>query len=444
MTVTSAKPQKRRLGRRLQHKMTELALMWMAGLGAALACLSATGSKVLQEIPRHPVEAYARRRRSNLDRIILAEHEEAALGAECLQILGTVVGMSAATAWLASQDSGMTTSSFVSFSASSTIVVLAINLWIPWAVNKLFAAPFVYHTWPLWWVAQKITWPLTIGVKVVGEFFRRLAGRPEQDDPDDEELFEDEIRSVLTAGLRDGVLEAAAGEMIEGVMELGDTDVSDVMTPRSRVDALESKTSFTEMVRFVITVRRTRIPVYDGSLDQILGVLYVKDLLPELAKDNAEERKTLAQLLRPPWFIPSTKSLDAMLREFLATRKHLAIVVNEYEGMVGVVTIEDVLEEIVGEIVDEYDRDDGENLIRLSDTTLETSGDARIDELNERLGLSLPDEEDFDTIGGLLMRRLGRIPAEGESVAQDGVVVTVLEANARQVKRVRLEWGGAA
>jgi CBS domain containing-hemolysin-like protein len=133
-----------------------------------------------------------------------------------------------------------------------------------------------------------------------------------------------------------------------------------------------------------------------------------------------------------------------MLREFLATRKHLAIVVNEYEGMVGVVTIEDVLEEIVGEIVDEYDRDDGEHLIRLSDTTLETSGDARIDELNERLGLSLPDEEDFDTIGGLLMRRLGRIPAEGESVAQDGVVVTVLEANARQVKRVRLEWGGAA
>jgi CBS domain containing-hemolysin-like protein len=424
--------------------MTELALLWTAGLGAALACLSATGSKVLQEIPRHAVEAYARRRRSNLDRIILAEHEEAALGAECLQILGTVVGMSAATTWLATRNIDLTTSSFVAFSAGSTVVVLAINLWIPWAVNLLFAAPFVYHTWPLWWVAQRLTWPLTIGVAVVGEFFRRLAGRPEQDEPDDEELFEDEIRSILTAGLRDGVLEAAAGEMIEGVMELGDTDVSDVMTPRSRVDALEAKTSFADMVQFVISVRRTRIPVYDTSLDQILGVLYVKDLLPELAKDDARKRKTLAEMLRPPWFIPSTKSLDDMLREFLATRKHLAVVVNEYEGMVGVVTIEDVLEEIVGEIVDEYDREDGEDLIRLNDTTLETSGNARIDELNEHLGLTLPDDDDFDTIGGLIMRRLGRIPTEGESVEQDGVVVTVLEANARQVKRVRLEWGGAA
>jgi CBS domain containing-hemolysin-like protein len=426
--------------------MTESALWWTAGLGTALACLGATGSKVLQDIPRHAVEAYARRRQSTLDRAILSEHNEAALGAECLQILGTIVAVAATTAWFVDLQPGLITKGpFLWYSVAMAIGFLAVILWIPWAINQLFAAPFVFHTWPLWWTAQRVTWPLTIGVTVVGEFLRRLAGRPEAEEPDDEELFEDEIRSVVTAGLRDGVLEAAAGEMIEGVIELGDGDVGDVMTPRSRVDALDVNTSFDEMVQFVITAGRTRVPVYDSTLNRIQGVLYAKDLLAEFAKADPAKRATITDLVRKPWYIPSTKSLDEMLRDFLSTRKHLAIVVDEYESMVGVVTIEDVLEEIVGEIVDEYDHEeDEEGLVRLDDSTLETSGNARIDDLNEHLGLTLPEGDDFDTIGGLLMRRLGRIPEAGESVAHDGVVVTVLEANARQIKRVQLKWDGAA
>lgn len=408
-----------------------------------MACFGATGSKVLQDFPRHAVEAYSRRRQSNRDRVILAQHDEASLGAECIQILGTVVAVAAATACLlARQGADIEPVPFAWFTIAAAIAFLAINLWIPWAVNQLFAAPFLFHSWPLWWVAQRLTWPLTIGVAVVGEFFRRLAGRPEADEPDDEDLFEDEIRSVVTAGLRDGVLEAAAGEMIEGVIELGDGDVRDVMTPRSRVDALDVNTSFEEMAQFVIEAGRTRIPVYDSTHDQIEGVLYAKDLLAEFAKEDPDERKPVADLLRPPWFIPATKSLDEMLREFLSTRKHLAIVVDEYENTIGVVTIEDVLEEIVGEIVDEYDQDEvDEELVRLDESTLETSGNARIDDLNEELGLDLPDGDDYDTISGLVLRQLGRIPDAGESITHEGVVVTVLEANARQIRRVQLKWG---
>jgi putative hemolysin len=423
--------------------MTDPALWWTIAIGGALSCVGATGSKVLRDIPRHAVEAYARRKRSGLDRVILAQHDTAALGAECLQIVGTIASVAAAAAWLTSRQlSPVSNVVFVSFCTTSTFFFLAANLWIPWAINQLFAAPFAYHTWPLWWTVQRLFWPLTIGITFVGEFLRRLAGRPEEAEPDDEEIFEDEIRSIVTAGLRDGVLEASAGEMIEGVIELADDDVSDVMTPLSRVDSLDVNTSFEDVLKFVISAGRTRIPVYDASHDRIMGVLYAKDLLAEFARGPSEPRKTLADLLRRPAFIPSTKSLDEMLREFLATRNHLAIVVNEYECVVGVVTIEDILEQIVGEIEDEYDEDDeGAKLVRLGDSMLETSANARIDDLNEQLGLSLPDGNDFDTIGGLLMKRFGRIPDEGESISHDDVTVIVLEANARQIHRVRLEWG---
>jgi CBS domain containing-hemolysin-like protein len=281
-------------------------------------------------------------------------------------------------------------------------------------------------------------WPLTVGVAVVESIARRLAARHEETE-DEEAAFEDEIRTIVSAGQREGLLEADARDMIESVIELGDADVSDVMTPRSEVDAIEVGMPWPDLLRYVVEVGRTRLPVYDASLDNIVGILYVKDLLQELSKTAAQPHRPLRSLLRSAWSVPETKPLDDLLREFLRTRNHLAIVRDEYQTMVGVVTIEDVLEEIVGEIADEWDEETADEILQISEAVAEATGRVRIDELNERLGIELPESDEFDTIAGFVIARLGHIPKPGEKVSAGNRRITVIAATRRRVDRVRIE-----
>jgi CBS domain containing-hemolysin-like protein len=414
----------------------------LAVVGILITGFAATASKALQDFSRRELEVYSRRRgRTDRFGAILDGYEQAALGLESFQIVGTVIltlslFMAGGNVWdgLATIDAY----EFVAVAAVSSLVLLSVTTWIPEAVISLWTAPFVYHSWPL---LRLIAWglrPLTLGVKVVGALFRRLADRPAEEE-DDEEAFEDEILSVVTEGLHDGVLEREEREMIEGVMELGDTDVLAIMTSRSNLDALDVGLGWDEVQAFVVKAGRTRIPVYDGSLDHIVGILYVKDLLKELAVSQSQPRKTLRDLLRKPWFVPTTKPLDELLQEFLQTRNHLAVVVDEYTSVAGVVTIEDVLEEIVGEIVDESDYDEVEELQFLDGQTAEVLGTIHLNVINDRLGLDLDEPDDYDTLAGLVIAHIGHIPKVGETVELDRARVTVLEATRRQIERLRVE-----
>lgn len=415
--------------------------LWLAVLGLLTTGLAATGTKVLRSFSRHELETYCRRRnRDDLYGEILDDHDEVALGSESLQVVGTILMVVSCGYWLLVLDQ---TSQPLLWHFVSTLLIGAFFLtaaisWIPLAVVRLFSAPFVFHTWWFWKIVDRILFPLTMGEAIADSIMRRLAGRPEEDD-DEEEAFEDEIHAMLTEGQRDGLLEPDAREMIEGVIELGDTVVTDIMTPRSRIDAIDATMSWEDVLQFVIDVRRTRIPVYEKKLDQIVGVLYVKDLLPELAKPPGTDRRSIPSLVRLAWKIPETKAVDDLLQEFQATRKHLAIVVDEYDAVEGLVTIEDVLEEIVGEIVDEHDKDEIDDIRQIDDHTVEALGSTPIDDLNERLGITLPEPDDFDTISGLLINELGYIPKEGESVVCDDVRISVLKANRRRVEEVRIE-----
>jgi len=197
--------------------------------------------------------------------------------------------------------------------------------------------------------------------------------------------------------------------------------------------------SWDEAVAFVIEKKLTRIPVFDKNRDDIVGILYTRDLLPELAKGPDENRKAWTEILREPSYIPETKPIDVLLQEFQRTRNHLAIVLDEYGGVAGLVTLEDVLEEIVGEIVDEYDQDLVDGVRMIDDGLCEALGKVHIDEINERLDLSLPDDRDFDTIGGFVFSELGHIPGVGEEVVFKNVRITVVEASRRRIERVRIE-----
>lgn len=417
--------------------------------GFLVTGFAATAVRAFQEFSRRELEIYCQRRR-RLDRFgeILDDYEQVVHGAENLQVVGLILILVAAVGFgsLYLPQNGPSTSSVMSetlplwlaaIAVVSCLAILCVTTWIPLAVTRLWGEAFLYRTWFIWKAVHQVLWPLTLGMVVIDALLHRLADRPRTAE-DEEEAFEEEIRSIVTEGFYDGVLEEDTREMIEGVIELGDETVSHIMTPRSNIDALEMHAGWDEVLRVVVDVGRTRLPVYDDKLDNIVGVLYVKDLLRVLQPGKSPTRPW-ADLLREPWFVPTTKPLDEMLQEFLRTRKHLAIVVDEYMSVAGVVTIEDVLEEIVGEIVDESDKEEEQSIKHLDARTAEVLGITHVDTINEELGLQLPEPEDCDTIAGLVLSQLGRIPEKGEQLTVGDVRLTVLEASPRRVERLRIE-----
>lgn len=256
-------------------------------------------------------------------------------------------------------------------------------------------------------------------------------------------VTEEELRLLVNVGEEEGLIEPDEREMIEGIFSFGDTVVREVMVPRIDIIALDESAAFAEALDLVMRHGHSRIPVYHETIDQIAGILYAKDLLPWLhpSRRSATQGGTpqLASLLRPPHFVPETMKVDALLKDLQTRKVHLAIVVDEYGGTAGVVTIEDLLEEIVGEIQDEYDVE--EQSVRLLGEG-ELLADARVllDDLNDMTGLHLESQES-DRIGGLVYERLGRVPQVGDEVQlDDGVLITVLSVEGRRPRQLRLTY----
>ena len=425
--------------------MSPATLFWMAVGGWIVAGLTATGAKVLRDFSRHEFEEYCRRRKklSRMDQV-LDDYEEVSVAVETLQVVGTAITVVAGFSWLQTTfhdntyTSANSVSEMVAGIGAGIMLLLAATVWLPWAVVQFASAPFLFHTWPSWRLIGWLLWPLSLGARFADEVMQRLTGVTE-DEHSEEEAFEDEIRSIVTEGLHEGHLEADAREMIEAVIELGDVDVADIMTPRSNVEAFDISSTWGEAVHFVTECARTRIPVYEGKFDRIVGILYAKDLIPELLKPADQQERKIAALLRKPWFVPKSKKVDDLLRDFLRTHNHMAIVVDEFQANVGVVTIEDALEEIVGEIIDEYDEEEEPEIRQIDDHNSEVLGSAHIDEINDFLGLDLPEDEEYDTIAGYVLTRFGRIPRRDDVIETDGMRIVVLDANRRKVLKVKLE-----
>jgi putative hemolysin len=246
----------------------------------------------------------------------------------------------------------------------------------------------------------------------------------------------EELRLIVERGGEQGVLEAEEEQMINAVIELGERRVHEVMVPRVSIAGLPVDATFDEAINLVIQEGHSRIPVYEESIDEIVGILYAKDLLPYL-KPDAEEHPPLRKLLRPPVLVPESMTIDDLLHELQRRKVHLAIVLDEYGGTAGLVTIEDLLEEIVGEIQDEYDVEEP-MVVKLSDTEARVDGRADVDVLNElfEIELELEDSEEYDTVGGLVFHRIGKVPAPGDKVQLDGVTLTVESTDGRRVGKV--------
>jgi CBS domain containing-hemolysin-like protein len=246
---------------------------------------------------------------------------------------------------------------------------------------------------------------------------------------------EAELKMLLSRSTEEGELERQEQEMLYKVFDFADKEVSAVMVPRPEVVALSIEMPPEEALAAVIDSPYTRYPVYRDSLDEIVGVLHVRDLFSALV-DRGIAGVQLEQLLRPAHIVPETKDLAALLTEFRRTNQHLAVVVDEYGELEGIVTLEDLLEEIVGEIEDEFDLPD-ESIERLDDGRVRVHGTFPIDDFNEQFGVSLP-IEDYHTLGGFVFGMLGRAPEPGDEVQHEGIRFTVLTVEGSRIERLEI------
>ncbi|WP_333839456.1 HlyC/CorC family transporter [Pelomicrobium sp.] len=250
-------------------------------------------------------------------------------------------------------------------------------------------------------------------------------------EPEDRE----QLVQLLHSAYRRNLLDADALSMIEGVIQVSEMPVREIMIPRSQMQMIDIESTPEEMTAFAIETAHSRFPVYDGNKDNVIGVLLAKDLL----RFYAGEESSVRAMLRPAVFIPESKRLNVLLKDFRSNRNHMAIVVDEYGGVAGLVTIEDVLEQIVGEIEDEYDYEEaGDNIIRDKDGRYRVKATTEIQDFNAALGTRFSDEE-YDTVGGLVLSLFGRLPRRGESVTADGVRFQVLRADSRRLHTLLVE-----
>lgn len=328
----------------------------------------------------------------------------------------------------------------------STVLVWVCGLVIPHGVAA-YAGERTVVTWS--WLVRACyvgLRPLTSVVAFFDEVVRRLSGNEASTA---EASIQAEVLSAVHEAQAEGAFDQTEREMIEAVVEFRNTTVEQIMTPRTEMEAMELTDNLGEITRFIKESTHSRIPVYEGSIDNLVGMFYIKDLMRWLAGDGTKGSGkvfSLRSILRPAIFVPETKTVRELLSELLQKNVHVAMVADEYGGTAGLVTIEDIVEEIFGEIRDEFELEgEAKPEISVQSGLKQAMIDARayIDSANAALraiGASLPEGEDYDTVGGLIVTTLGRIPSKGESIRVGDAVLTVVDAEATRVAMVKLEW----
>jgi len=276
--------------------------------------------------------------------------------------------------------------------------------------------------------------PFIIVLNRSGIFVLRLLGIPPTHGHGG--MYAEEIQHLINVSHEQGLLEPVEHQLISNVFSFSGATVREAMRPRAEVTAIEAATPFEEIIRTFETSGYSRIPVYREQWDNIVGVLHSKDLMRYLRQPD---RFRIEQVVHSPFFVPDSAALDDVLRQMRQRKNHFALVVDEYGAIEGIITLEDILEELVGEIHDEHDLEE-ERILRRPDGTIVLAGSVTVREVNRALGLNLPESDDYNTVAGLLMTRTGRLPLLGDRISYNGVTFTVEKMEGRRVTRLRLEF----
>ena len=310
---------------------------------------------------------------------------------------------------------------------------------IPQAWAKYAGEKFLSHTYKLLMFFALIASPIiyVFDLKLYDGLIRRLAGIAESTPEEKQEEKQEEFLNGLEQRRREGVVDEEQQEMIENVLELSDKTADEIMTPRTDIVAVEVNSDLAAILETTIAAGHSRVPVYEKNIDNITGLIYAKDLLTEVGTESGHFK--LRSKMRGAYFVPETKHLRALFREFQNQKLHIAVVLDEYGGTAGIVTLEDILEELVGEITDEYEETPQEPIKKIDLSTADVDARTGIDDLNDELDLNLPEDEDYDTIGGFVFSHLGYIPKSGDSFDYKNLKFTIIAAETRRIKRIKIQ-----
>ena len=316
---------------------------------------------------------------------------------------------------------------------SALVWILIIMIWkfvlafIPEDFSELLLRKLI----PLTHFFYYAFWPLLAPLR---QLFDRLERQREvADEEDDEEVTDEEVQAYIDVGEEEGILEASEGKLLQSIVDFGDRVAKELMTPRIDVQAFDAKQPLDDLARMFSESKYSRIPIYTESIDQITGIVHIKELFDAILKG---EHPSVSDLARPPYFVSETKKVSDLLREFQSEHLQVAVVVDEYGGTAGIITIEDIVEEIVGEISDEHE-DEEATIVDLGDNRYLVSGLLRVDALEEMLDTKLTGE-DYETVAGMIFTTLGRIPKLGAVVTKNGWMFEVDRADKRRIYRVRV------
>lgn len=423
---------------------------WLAGFIGVLSMLPlyfiSLGCWNLRSFSRSKLEQICRERKcEHRFHSILTQHEKVLIRLEFVQGLSLLLAWIGAT-WCCAQLSGqllivphelLEWGRLLPYASVGAVICVAL-LALTWALSEVFRESRLSSGWPLLQSISLLGLPFAALAKLLVIGARRVTGK-EEETVNEAESLADELRSVAEEGHREGVIEDEARTMIRRVIDFSEVDVADIMTPRTEMVCVNADASLLDARQVLLVEGHSRVPVIGKTTDEVLGILHAKDLLRYL-DGSMGNAVTLAEIAREPFYVPKTMGVQNLLEAFKTQRAHLAIVLDEYGGVAGLVTMEDILEELVGEIVDEFDSaDEGEPFRTVVPGSIDVSAKAHLDDLKEHVGIDLPSDGQIDTLGGFVFSSLGRIPVTGEQFQIGNVHFTVLEAHKRRVVRLRLK-----
>jgi magnesium and cobalt transporter len=387
-------------------------------------------ARLAEHLERRGKERYLDATLDHVDDLVFAT----AVGRLCWNI-GVLIGVLALTQRLTDYPLGW---QYLIAVVGTAVIHLFFSVAIPHALathaGETFVALFVGPLHGL----RTVLMPVVRLMHLTDRLVARAAKPSDEQEPERlEEEIEQEILSAVEEGEKEGVVDEDERQMIESVIEFHDTHAGQVMTARPEIFALDVNCSLEGVKARIAESGHSRIPVFEGTLDHIVGMLYARDLIKFLGQPA--ERFNVRATMRPPFFVPETKPLPDLLNDFRLQKVHIAIVLDEYGGTAGLVTIEDIFEELVGDISDEHEPVEPAMLVRQGDNAAEADARIYIGELNRIMGLNIPEDAGYDTLGGFISTALGRIPESGAEFEHEGARYTILEAEPQKVNRVRVE-----
>jgi len=319
----------------------------------------------------------------------------------------------------------------------SLALVVIFSIALPHSIAKYKGEVIVSRTYTFLNIIFAPLWVAKFLFSFCDNLVRRLSGLPRATGDQIQEERQEEFLTDLQQLRIEGTVDKEEQKMIQGVLKLSRTTAEEIMTPRTDIIAVELHSDLREIIETITTAGHTRVPVFNGNIDNIIGFVYAKDLLREIGK-NTEAFK-LSDKLRKPYFVPETKILRELLHEFQAQKLHISVILDEYGGTAGIATLEDVLEELVGEIADEYEPTPPEQITRVDTDTIEVDARTYINEINEQYELDIPEGEDYDTVGGFVFSYLGYIPKTGETFNYNNLRFVVTSAESRRINYLKIK-----